>query len=154
MESGSYLALPHAVLKSSAYRRLSAHAVKLLCDIGAQFSGYNNGNLSATWRIMQPLGWKSRDTLAKSLRELCTAGFIELTRQGGLNKCCLYALTWRSIDECKGRLDVPATSTPSGLWRRSEFEEQKSPNTVVVSARHGERVNGTLNIDSLTRQAG
>jgi hypothetical protein len=54
-ESGSFLAIPHAVLESDAYRTLSAHAVKLLFDLAAQYRGKNNGDLSATWRIMQSL---------------------------------------------------------------------------------------------------
>jgi hypothetical protein len=117
--SGGFFGLPHAVMASPNFRGLSAHAVKLLCDIGGQYRGKNNGDLCATWRVMQRLGWRSRDTLSRALRELLGAGLIELTRQGGLNRCSLYALTWRSIDDCKGKLDVLPTIKPSGLWKRA-----------------------------------
>ena len=51
-DSGSHFGLPHAVLNSPNYKLLSAHAVKLLCDLGAQFKGYNNGDQCATWSLM------------------------------------------------------------------------------------------------------
>ena len=88
------------------YRMLSVHAVKLLCDLGSQFKGGNNGDLCATWSLMQVRGWKLRDTLGEALAELLHYGKIEQTRQGVLHRCSLYALTWHVIDECKGKLDV------------------------------------------------
>ena len=76
-ESGGFFALPHAVMASPAFRNLSAHGVKLLCDLGGQYRGANNGDLGAAWRVMNPLGWRSRDTLSRALRELIDAGLIE-----------------------------------------------------------------------------
>jgi hypothetical protein len=140
VETGSFFALPHAVMASPAFRSLSAHAVKLLCDLGGQYRGANNGDLSAAWRIMEPLGWRSRDTLARALRELRGAGLIEMARQGGLHRCSLYALTWLAIDECNGKLDVPATRVPSGLWKASAPTEKQDASTEAVSVRHGGRV--------------
>lgn len=141
VESGGFFALPHAVMASPAFRGLSAPAVKMLCDLGGQYRGANNGDLSAAWRIMQPKGWRSRDTLSRAIRELRDAGLIEQTRQGGLHRCSLYALTWQAIDECGGKLDVPATRAPSGLWKASENPAKQNASTVAVSVRHGSRVN-------------
>lgn len=118
-ESGSFFSLPHAVLDSPNYLALSAHAVRLLNDLGSQYRGHNNGDLCAAWRILQPRGWRSRDTLTKALAELQRYGLIEKTRQGGINLCSLYAFTWKPIDECRGKLDVSATSVASGLWKAS-----------------------------------
>ena len=140
-ESGGYFALPHAVMASANYKMLPSRAVKLLCDLGGQFRGHNNGDLSAAWRIMHQLGWKSRDTLDKAERDLVRAGMIELTRQGGLNRCNLYALTWHPIDECGGKLDVPATRLPSGLWRTPPEKQNASPDS--VSSKPGFRVNAS-----------
>lgn len=152
-EGGGYLALPHAVMASPNYRALSAHAIKLLCDLGGQFRGHNNGDLSAAWAIMKPLGWRSRDTLGRALRELLAAGMIELTRQGGLNRCSLYALTWIAIDECRGKLDVAPTRVPSGLWK-SQASGSAKPSTATVSGRHGYRVSEGFDTAPPTRQAG
>lgn len=148
-ESGGYFAQPHAVMESPNYRALSAHAVKLLSDLGLQFRGANNGDLSAAWKIMQPRGWRSRDTLWRALSELLHFGLIEKTRQGSLNHCSLYALTWQAVDECGGKLDVSATRVASGLWKTPQPPMPKRqrkntpPNTTGVSHRHGERVRPT-----------
>lgn len=120
---------------------LPTRAVKLLCDMGEQYRGHNNGDLSAAWRIMQKLGWKSRDTLDKAERDLVRAGMIELTRQGGLNRCNLYALTWHPIDECGGKLDVPVTRVPSGLWRAPNSSKKQNACPESVSIKPGFRVN-------------
>ena len=45
---GQYFGLPHDVMASSNYVKLSAHAVKLLNDLGLQFNGKNNGCLLYT----------------------------------------------------------------------------------------------------------
>lgn len=136
-------------MASPNYRELSAHAVKLLNDLGLQFRGANNGDLSAAWKLMQPRGWRSRDTLGRALAELLHFGLIEKTRQGGLNHCSLYALTWLAIDECKGKLDVSATAVASGKWKESKPPRPKperknaASNTTGVSDRHDPRVSAT-----------
>lgn len=139
-EIGRFLALPHTVIMSAAFVGLSAHAVKLLIDMGAQYRGGNNGDLTAAWRTMQARGWRSRDTLSRALKELREAGFIELTRQGGLPRCSLYALTWKEIDECNGKLEIAATRVPSVLWMKNVSPEKQNASTPAVSIQHGSRV--------------
>lgn len=139
--TGTWVALPHAVMDSAGFRALSGSAVKLLCDIARQFRGNNNGDLCAAWKVMQARGWRSRDTLHHALRELQEKGLIEKTRQGGLNRCSLFALTWLSIDECAGKLDVSPTNVASGLWRQWSAVTEKSASPESVSARHEIRVN-------------
>jgi len=118
MEGGSFLSIPHQVLKSDAFSSLNAISVKLLIDLAAQYRGTNNGDLCCAWTLMKVRGWKSRDTLCKALRELERSGFILKTRQGGRNKASLYAITWKGIDECKGKLDVSANPVPMNLWKK------------------------------------
>lgn len=140
-ESEPFLAVPYAMLKSDAYRTLSAHAIKLLFDLAAQYRGKNNGDLTATWRIMQPLNWRSRQTLERALRELQEHGLIERTRQGGRHQCNLYALTWKAIDDCKGKLEVAASHVASGRWKTwRAAPENQNASTPGVSARHAYRV--------------
>jgi hypothetical protein len=109
-ESGYYFQIPEYVLNSEQFRRLSYMAKALLLDIGAQFRGRNNGDLNATYSTMQKRNWKSKDSLAKTLRELLGARLLIKTRQGGRNQCCLYALGWRGIDDCGGKLDLALTT--------------------------------------------
>jgi len=117
-ESGSFLALPRSILNSDEYCCLSAAAVKLLIDLATQYRGNNNGDLCCAWKLMQPRGWKSRDTLYKAQRELERSGFILRARQGGRNSANLFAITWKGIDECKGKLDISANPVPLNLWKR------------------------------------
>lgn len=137
-ESGSFVALPHAVLDCPNFRALSAYAKSLLLDIAAQYRGINNGDLCACWRLMEARGWRSRDTLSKALRELIHFGLLELTRQGGLHKPNLYALTWLAVDDCGGKLDVPATNVPSARWRY-----QVGPLPAKTKRQHASRGNVT-----------
>ena len=117
-EGGNFMAIPHAVLDRTNYLALSWPAKGLLNDLARQYNGYNNGDLTAAWRLMAKRGWKSKETLQRALRELLANGLIELTRQGGRNACSLYAVTWAAIDECKGKLDYGPTRVASGLWKK------------------------------------
>ena len=74
---------------------------------------------------MSKKGWKSRDTLDRSLLELMESGFIRKTRQGGRRKCNLFAVTWLAINECGGKLDVAATRVAPNTWR---IAKAASPN--------------------------
>lgn len=125
-ENHTFAGIPHAVLNTEKYRSLSAHAVKLLLDMTAQYNGHNNGDLTASYSVMRNKGWRSPSTLHNSLCELQAVGFLMKTRQGGQNKCSLYAVTWQAIDECVdkrsglSKLDVGETNVAPGTWRDPE----------------------------------
>lgn len=120
--TAGFMGLPHHILSSPAYLSLDGWAVKLLVDITGQYHGYNNGDLCTAWAIMKPKGWNSRSTLQNAQKKLLERGLIQLTRQGGRNKPSLYAITWQSIDECKGKLEIGPTDRPSNQWR--EYQGQ------------------------------
>jgi len=125
-ETGSFLGIPKQVLESKSYLALSPHAIKLLIDIAMQFRGSNNGDLQAAFSLMRQRGWKSTSTLYKALSELEHFGFIEKSRQGGRNRCNLFAITWRPIDDCpRAQLDVGATNVASNLWKTAPKPEEK-----------------------------
>lgn len=119
-ERGAFLAVPAAVLKSRNYARLSPYAVKLLLDLGSQYRGDNNGDLSAAWKLMRPRGWKSEETLHNAKQELLKAGFIQEMRKGQRpNKCSLYALTWLDLD-LSAKYDIKPSSFQFGAWKAEE----------------------------------
>lgn len=125
--SGGFAALPYHIFRANCTTRkpaavssLSHSAFHLLINLASQLNGKNNGDLSAAPKIMALYGWSSKGTLATALAELRERGFIELTRQGGRNKCNLYAVTWLAIDECKGKLDIGETRVPSNLWKKEK----------------------------------
>ena len=112
-----FVMFPWDVLNHETFRTLSPRATKLVVDIAAQYRGNNNGDLSATLSLMRDRGWNSSDQLDKAKKELVGKDVIRVARQGGLNKCNLYALTWFPIDECKGKLDIVSTITAPVDWK-------------------------------------
>ena len=94
----------------------------MLLDLGVQYKGVNNGDLSATWKQLNPRGWRSKATITAALKELEYYGFIVKTRQGGRRQCSLYALTWKAINECERKIEIRATAVPPNDWK-----EQKPP---------------------------
>lgn len=118
--SGSFTALPHHLFRATGGKPppaavLSPRAHSLLIDIAQQLNGNNNGNLSAAPKVLAPYGrWTSRGTVDAALVELVALGFLEQTRQGGKNRCSLYAVTWLGIDE--GPHDAGVNPVPSRLW--------------------------------------
>jgi hypothetical protein len=116
-DPGPFVALPIYMINSNQFIALSAHAIKLLVDLLSQYHGNNNGDLCATWSLMHTRRWKSRDTLAKALRELVDAGFVAQTRQGGMHAASLYGVTFYAMDP-SSKFDV--TDFPRGKWSRTE----------------------------------
>jgi hypothetical protein len=106
-----YLHLHKPLLDSEDFISLKGNSIKLLIDIGRQYNGYNNGDLCAAMSMMRKRGWNSNQQLSKALKDLLKRNLIMQTKQGGLNMGPnLYAITWQPINECKGKLDVEATT--------------------------------------------
>ena len=116
-DNGSFVAVPHAVLESDTYAKLSASAVKLTLDLYGQYKGSNNGDFAMAWSMMSKRGWRSKDTLYRARDDLLDNGIIIKTRQGGKHQCSLYAVTWQPIDECNGKLDCSPTNVAPGYWK-------------------------------------
>lgn len=123
-----FVALPQNVIGSEAFIRLSNAAVRLLIDLTRQYNGYNNGDLTAAYCVMANFGWRSAGTLRDATRELLEAKFIIETRPGyfiaGHSQCALYAVTFRKIDECNGKLNIQSTTSPP-----RQFKARAKPNT-------------------------
>ena len=117
MMTDSFVRIPHHVINHEHFRSLSPRATKLLIDLLAQYRGYNNGDLCAPLSLMRERGWNSSDQLQKAKNEVIEKDVIIVTRQGGINKCSLYAVTWFPIDECNGKLDVASTTTAPVNWK-------------------------------------
>jgi hypothetical protein len=118
--SGSFTQLPHHIFRSAPGRpspaaALSTSAKCLLVDLCHQYNGKNNGDIAAAPKTLEPYGWRSRGTVDDALVELVALGFLQQTRQGGRNRCSLYAITWQGIDE--GPHDAPPNPVPSNLWK-------------------------------------
>jgi len=127
-ERGWFVPMPHAVLRSAEFAALSPPAKALLLDFLAQYTGSNNGDMCAAWSIMQPRGWRSRDSLGRALRELLEGSWAIKTRQGGRRTASLFAVTMFEIDFCDGKLVIAAPSRKfMGSWRRSPLVSPAPP---------------------------
>ena len=115
----SFVMFPHDVMEHETFKLLSPRATKLLMDIASQYRGNNNGDLCAPFKLMKKRGWNSSDQLNRAKKELVSSGLVMVSRRGGLNKASLYALTWFSIDECNGKLDIRPTIVAPNNWKRS-----------------------------------
>lgn len=116
-ESGGFLALPHAVLKTNDYIGLSTKSRSLLVDIALQYNGRNNGDFTVALAFMRDRGWKRQATIVEAVKELLNSNLIIRTREGQFqnphSRCALYAITWQPINDCKGKnLCVNPTITP------------------------------------------
>ncbi len=111
----SFAGIPRAVMETEDYRSLGASSVKLLLEFAYQFRGNNNGDLTAAWTVLRVRGWRSKATIADSLKELLGKNLIICARPGRFMNpggvCNLYAITWQPIDECRGKLDIAPTTT-------------------------------------------
>ena len=117
-DRGGFLTIPFSVLESKAYITANPYARMLLFDLAMQYRGDNNGDLCAAWKVMQPRGWRSEETLQKAKRDLIDLGLIVETRKGARpNKASLYAVTWCALDHCSGKLDMSDNSFPRGAYR-------------------------------------
>jgi len=117
-KSRPFIQLLKHVGNSDEYGQLSGSAVKLLIELHLQYNGHNNGDLCATWSQLRKRGFKSKGTLSRSLKELIATKFIVLSRISyQWQKPNLYAITYLSIDECNGKLDIKETVTAPNSWR-------------------------------------
>lgn len=125
------------VLDSPQYAVLSPRAVKLLLDLHAQYRGHNNGDLSAAWSLMRVRGWTSKDQLTKALRELLASKFVGVSRRPRAKRePVLYFLTFLSVDNLDGKLDIKRTPSPSNEWRTVE-NKSLPRHTGKIGPQHG-----------------
>ena len=90
-----FLMIRREIVDSAQYAALSPYAVKLLIDLHAQYRGNNNGDLCATFTVMRPRGWRSKDTLDAAIKQARERGFIRVARQGGINPNDPKQMHWK-----------------------------------------------------------
>jgi len=115
---GGYASLPRVFFETAEFRALSPPARSLLIEYCLRFKGRNNGNLEMTEEQFAIAGLGTPTTFRRYNTELINAGWIMVTRQGGLGRCNLYALTYLHIDNTGIQYDHPikAGSAPLHLW--------------------------------------
>jgi Helix-turn-helix domain len=90
-----YFQLHHYMLKTDAWKALSAAAVRVYIQIGDRYNGANNGKLAFSVRDAAEECNLNKDTAGRAFKELVDRGFIEETRHGGISKKTRLASEWR-----------------------------------------------------------
>jgi hypothetical protein len=90
-----YFQLHHYMLKTDAWKALSAAAVRVYIQIGSRYNGANNGKLAFSVRDAAAECNLAINTAMRALHDLVDLGFIEETRHGGLSKKTRIASEWR-----------------------------------------------------------
>ncbi len=136
-----FLGIPHVYLEHENFSRLSPRATKLFIDIAMQYTGRNNGDLAATLSQLRLRGWRSAETLRLALDELVHYGWLIVTRPGALNRVCtLYALSFHSIDECAGKLEISPTTTAPANWKQPAEKWAKPTAYQEIDRRRREKI--------------
>lgn len=123
--SGTFSAIPHAVMDSKAFMGLTDNGKAFLFALIRQVNGSNNGRLQLTNKWLAAQGWRSISMNKQSTAELIERGLIVTTRLGGLNAGSnWYAVTWLPISNFIG-LDISAQAYRRGLWADCELPPTK-----------------------------
>lgn len=91
---------------SSAWNKLSVHAVWVLMEFYKRFDGYNRHCLTLSYRDVKEK--MSTNTFSKSIWELRCFGFIDVIRYGSLQRNnSIYALSkdWKHKSKNSSKLD-------------------------------------------------
>lgn len=115
--SGSFSAVPHAVMDSNAFQGAGHPSRSLLYELIRQLSGRNNGHLQLASPWLKKRGWNSADVVQRAKAELLTRQLAIKTRLGGLNAGPdLWAVTWLPISDYTGLTEVSAMTYHPGAW--------------------------------------
>lgn len=125
-----FVLLPRVVLESPGYRLASHPARTMLIDIAMQYTGHNNGKLTACAKYLKPMGWKSNNTVLRAVHELLSCELLIETRKGARpNKAAWFALSWLDLDQGQG-LDIDTK-----LYRRGGYMTPDQSATISNSTR-------------------
>ena len=146
---GRYFALHHYMLKTDAWRALSAPARAVYIQIGFRYDGFNNGRIAFSVRDAASECGLANNTASKAFKELVALGFIEETRHGGLSRKTRIASEWRltafkcdltgAFKPClfmqRGELARGRRLSAAGLRLRREPVASQKPEPVSNDAR-------------------
>lgn len=119
-----FLAIPHLMARSPAWRLLSGPAHKVFVELACRFNGSNNGRLSLSLDEGARLLKLGKSTVDRALDELQAKGFLVMTRKGHWygRKATEFALTTKSLN------GMPATHD----WKRWRPDATKTERGTVA----------------------
>jgi hypothetical protein len=92
---GGFFKMHVYMMKTVAWRALSAGARAVYLQIASRYNGSNNGRLALSVRSAASECNLAKETASRAFRELTELGFIEETRRGGLIRGVRISSEWR-----------------------------------------------------------
>ena len=107
----------HAIL-NTGLKSESAVSISQFKDLDGEIEIKIGDTVEVSLEDIEDGEGQTKLSLQKAKNELIEKDVIRVTRQGGRNKCSLYAVTWFQIDECNGKLDVASSTTAPINWKK------------------------------------
>ena len=124
-DGGQFIALPLVLLDSPGYRLASYPARAMLVDIAMQYTGANNGRLTACAKFLRPKGWNSNATIHRAVRDLIDCRLLIETRKGARpNRAAWFALSWLALDQTSA-IDIDPGLYRTGGYMRPDKSDAK-----------------------------
>lgn len=117
-KAGRFVALPHALLNSDAWKDLTPDARCIFIELKRRYNGKNNGSIGLSYRDAAKSFKGGKDTARTRLRELHEHGFIRMTNKS--HKGNRHATEWLLTTERDDRNNHP----PSNEWKAYEEKSQ------------------------------
>ncbi len=96
-----FVALPHYMLRSPAWRLLSPVARCVFLELASIYNGGNNGFLALSARDAAERIGCSKNTAGRAIAELVRAGFVEVAQRGHFDRKSPHAAEYRlTLYEC------------------------------------------------------
>ena len=90
-----FVALPHYMLRSLAWRSLSPVATTVYVELASRYNSTNNGRLALSARAAAERAHCSKNTAARAFAELIERGFIDLCSCGHFDRKSPHAAEYR-----------------------------------------------------------
>lgn len=104
-----FVALPHYMLHSPAWRALSSVARAVFIELMTLYNGGNNGHIAFSARTGAERVRCSKATAARALVELQEVGFIEISTRGAFHRKTPHATEWRlTLHRCDRTGELPS----------------------------------------------
>lgn len=122
---GRFLALPHFLLETPAWRTLDPYGRAAYLEVAQLYRGDNNGYLDmAVRRLAERLG-VGKNVANKAMKALAERGLIEATEVSGFSRKDRKSTSWRLT-----HLRCDRTHQPSSraylTWRPSDLERKST----------------------------
>jgi len=125
---GRFLALPHHMTGSAAWRSLSGNSVKVFVELARRYDGKNNGRIAMSLEQAAKALGIGKQTVQRSLAELAAKGFIMKTARGDFysRMAATYRLTLWTTETGSATDDWRAWRRPEKTERGSEMSRDRS----------------------------